>query len=247
MPYDKNKIYPEYFIYKLCSDECDDFYVGSTRDITSRKNRHKTTCNRPNIRDYNSKKYRTIRDKGGFENWRMVTIEVLNNVTKLQAEMREEVHRVQLNAVLNSQRASCGGLTKQEYDKLYREENKEKIKENDKQYYEKNRDNRIEYQKQYREENIEKVKETQKQYQEKHKERIRGYQKQYQEENKEQLREQKKQYREEHKEEISAHKGKKVDCVCGARITNGHKTRHERTQKHQNYVDSLEPTLEPTP
>jgi hypothetical protein len=240
MPYDKNQIYPEYLIYKLCCNDTDLFYIGSTRDFTTRKSRHKTSCNRQNIRDYNSKKYRTIRQFGGFENWRMVVIDVLNNVTKLQAEMREEVHRVQLNAMLNSQRASCGGLTKQEYDKLYREENKEQIKEKDKLYYEKNKNARIEYQVKYREENKEKVKETQKLYAEENKEQIREYQKQYNEEHKEKLREQRKQYREEHKEEIKAHKSQKFDCECGVRITIGHKSRHEKSKIHQKYVDSLE-------
>jgi hypothetical protein len=39
--------------------------------------------------------------------------------------MREEVVRVELNALLNSRRASSGGLTKHEYDAEYRQENRE--------------------------------------------------------------------------------------------------------------------------
>lgn len=236
MPYDKNQIFPEYIIYKLCCDDTDLFYVGSTRDFTSRKNRHKNTSKNPNIREYNTKKYQTMREFGGFENWRMVPIEILNDVTKLQAEMREEEMRVEIKALLNSQKASCGGITKQEYDRLYREEHKEQIKENDKQYYKKNRDKYIERTKQYYEENKEKVNEKHKKYAQDNKEHIKEYMKDYYQEKKEQFKEHNKQYREEHKEQIQLQKKQKIDCECGGKYTHCHKARHLRTQLHQKYL-----------
>ena len=125
MTYDKNKIYPEYIIYKLCSDECDEFYIGSTRNMVQRKKTHKGCCNNPNSPAYNQKKYINIRDNGGWENWRMVPIEKMDNVSRFQAECREEVVRVELQAKMNSMRASCGGITKQEYNAEYRQENRE--------------------------------------------------------------------------------------------------------------------------
>ena len=65
----------------------------------------------------------------------MVILEIMENSTKLQAEMREEFHRLKLKAELNSIKASCGGLTEQEYQKLYRQDNKEQINEQKKKKF----------------------------------------------------------------------------------------------------------------
>tara|TARA_R110000772_G_scaffold160736_1_gene271890 strand:- start:172 stop:678 length:507 start_codon:yes stop_codon:yes gene_type:complete len=135
MTTDKKDERYDYIVYKLCSDNCDDSYIGSTRNITQRKKNHKSVCNNKNNKGYNQKTYRTIRDNGGWENWRMVPLELMKNSTKLEAEMNEEFHRVQLKAKLNSMKASCGGLTEQEYQKLYRQDNKEQINEQKKQKF----------------------------------------------------------------------------------------------------------------
>ena len=172
----------KYFVYKLCSDFCDDHYIGSTRNMVQRRRSHKSVCNNPRNKGYNQKKYQTIRDNCGFENWRLVILEIMENTTKLEAEINEQVHRVQLRAMLNSQKASCGGLTKREYNE------------------------------------------------------------QYQKENKEQINEQKKIYRQDNKEQINEQKKQKFDCDCGGKYTRCHKTSHEKSKKHQNYVDSLEPS-----
>ncbi len=136
MTYDKNQIYPEYIIYKLCSDECDLFYVGSTRNMAQRKKCHKTRSQNTNDPSYNQKTYKTIREFGGWDEWRMVPLEKMENVSRFQAECREEVVRVDLNAKLNSKRASCGGITLQEY----REENKEMISKSKEKYRINNRE-----------------------------------------------------------------------------------------------------------
>tara|TARA_R110001606_G_scaffold286869_1_gene435038 strand:+ start:10 stop:603 length:594 start_codon:yes stop_codon:yes gene_type:complete len=192
---DKNDKRYDYVVYKLCCDECDDYYVGSTRNMVQRKKNHKSKCHNANYKTYNTKIYRTMREFGGWENWRMVPLELMGNTTKFEAECQEEVVRMRLKAELNSKKASCGGITTQEYMKDYNEENKDHLKEYKKNYYEE------------------------------HKDYYKEYYKEYNEEHKEQLREQKK---------------KNFDCVCGARITNGGKSQHFKTQKHQNYVDSLE-------
>jgi hypothetical protein len=144
MPHDKNQIYPEYIIYKLCCDECDDFYIGSTRNMTERRRCHKSRCHNENDTAYNQKKYRTIRDNGGFENWRLVPIEKMENVSRFQAECREEIVRVELNALMNSMKATRGDITEQEYNKIYMKEyykqNREQMKQNSKIYKENNRE-----------------------------------------------------------------------------------------------------------
>jgi hypothetical protein len=130
----------DYVVYKLCSDFCDDYYVGSTRNMVQRKKNHKGSCNNQNHLGYNTKKSKTIRDNGGWENWRMVPLELMKNSTKFDAECREEQLRVQLNAILNSQRATRGNISVQEYNKQHRQEKKDHYKEYDKKYYEENRE-----------------------------------------------------------------------------------------------------------
>tara|TARA_R110002153_G_scaffold272468_1_gene441188 strand:- start:36 stop:530 length:495 start_codon:yes stop_codon:yes gene_type:complete len=117
----------EYFIYKLYNPDCNFIYVGSTRDMTTRKSKHKSRCNNPNDAHYNLKVYKIIREHDGFENWYMVLLEVMPNVTKLEAELKEDCYRMELNATMNSRRASCGGITLQEYLKQYNIDNKELI------------------------------------------------------------------------------------------------------------------------
>ena len=92
----------QYFIYKLACDNCDFIYVGSTRSIKDRKYQHKRDSETSEI-----KVYRMIREYGGWENWRMVILEECDETiqTRRQAEMQEEVFRLQLKADLNSQRA----------------------------------------------------------------------------------------------------------------------------------------------
>tara|TARA_R110002153_G_scaffold225264_1_gene377910 strand:+ start:325 stop:867 length:543 start_codon:yes stop_codon:yes gene_type:complete len=140
MPYDKNQKYPEYKIYKLVCDDTDLFYIGSTRDFTTRKSRHKRCCNNPTNKEYNCRKYQTIREFGSWENWRMVVIDILYDVTKLEAEIREEQMRMELKSLLNMVKASCGGIPREEYDRLYREENMDRIREREKKYYQENKE-----------------------------------------------------------------------------------------------------------
>jgi predicted GIY-YIG superfamily endonuclease len=64
-----------YYIYKICCDDLPEFvYVGSTKAFRQRKNEHKSNCNNDN-KKHNFKLYQTIRENGGWENWRMVIID----------------------------------------------------------------------------------------------------------------------------------------------------------------------------
>ena len=82
-------------------------------------------------------------------------------------------------------------------------------------------------------------KEEIKQYYEDHKEEIREYQKEYKKNNKEEISKTKKQYYEDHKEEILKKRKEKYSCECGGRYSRDHKTTHERTKKHQDFILSL--------
>ena len=66
-----------------------------------------------------------------------------------------------------------------EYQRQYREANREKVAERQRQYYEANREKVAEYQRQYYEANREKVAERRRRYYEAHKDEAAEYQRQY--------------------------------------------------------------------
>ena len=153
-----------YYIYKICCDDCPDFiYIGSTKAFRQRKNQHKQGCNNENDKSYNRKLYTNIRENGGWDNWRMVVLEDLGEVSFTQARIKEEEHRVKLNANLNSQKCYLTEEQKKERDNLYAKErridNLEFFREKDKKYYQNNKEKILrtkkEYAKEYYENNEE--------------------------------------------------------------------------------------------
>ena len=136
-----------HIIYKICCDDLPEFiYIGSTKSFRHRKSLHKS---RTNNEKYNSKIYTTIRENGGWDNWRMVIVEDIGEVSLTQARIKEEEHRVKLNANLNSQKCY---QTQEEYDKRHRKQannyykdNKEKVLEYTKEYREKNKNKILEW------------------------------------------------------------------------------------------------------
>ena len=139
------KLINNYIFYKIvCLDNSLDFcYVGSTIDWKQRERKHKSTCNNQNDQDYNNKKYKYIRENGGWENFKMIEIGTEEQLTKRQAEKIEEKYRVGLLANMNVIR--CYQTEEQlkeqikEYQKQYRKDNKQQIKDYQKQYYEENK------------------------------------------------------------------------------------------------------------
>tara|TARA_R110000823_G_scaffold185089_1_gene317526 strand:- start:2 stop:559 length:558 start_codon:yes stop_codon:yes gene_type:complete len=112
-----------YIIYKIVCDDLPEFiYVGSTSDWIKRKRQHSQHYKNEDSKEYNYKVYRTIRENGGWENWRMIQIsDVIPNVTKREAEAIEEEYYIELKANLNSQHAFL-------YPEVAREERKERGK-----------------------------------------------------------------------------------------------------------------------
>ena len=83
-----------YYIYKICCDDCPDFvYVGSTKSFRHRKYQHKCCCNKENSAKYNRKLYTTIRENGGWDNWRMVIIEECKELSFTEERFKEEENR----------------------------------------------------------------------------------------------------------------------------------------------------------
>jgi hypothetical protein len=85
---------------------------------------------------------------------------------------------------------------------------------------------------------------TKKEYDEDNKEKIKEYYQQnkekkaeYYQQNKEKKIEQNKEYRNVNKEKRAEHAKQKITCECGSIITIHHKSSHERTKKHQNFIN----------
>jgi len=89
-------------------------------------------------------------------------------------------------------------INKKQYQKEYREKNKDKIKEVGKEYREKNKDKIKEVKKEYYEKNKDKIKE----YREKNKDKIKEVKKEYREKNKDKIKEVGKEYYEKNKDKI---------------------------------------------
>ena len=94
-----------------------------------------------------------------------------------------------------------------------------------KEWYEDNKDQLLKQMKEYYEQNKEKIKE-------KHKE----YGKEYREHNKEKIKEKDKKYREHNKEKLK----QKITCSCGGKYTISNKAKHERSNKHKQYIESCD-------
>ncbi len=133
----------EFTFYKLvCKDsKISDIYVGKTRNTKARWNTHRFCCNNKTCKEYNLKVYRFIRDNGGTDNWEMVQLEtqVLN---KDKASLREGYWYEELKATLNTCKP---GRTHKEYNKAWKEANRDKCLEYNKEYNEANRDKLLEY------------------------------------------------------------------------------------------------------
>ena len=136
----------DYIIYKIiCNDEnITDCYVGSTANFNKRKTGHKMNCNFSNNDKYNLKIYKIIRENGGWENWSMIPIAEIKQITLTQSRIIEEDYREKLNANMNSCRAYISHTQKKEerkqYIAKYTEINKKETDEYKKQWYELNKD-----------------------------------------------------------------------------------------------------------
>lgn len=143
----------EYFIYKIyCKDDTiTDIYIGYTKHIQKRWNKHKSNCNNENHKEYNNYKYQFIRDNGGIANWNIIEIERLV-CDKDEAFIRErywiETLQTNLNKVIPTRT-----------DKEYRENNKQIILEKQKEYRENNKVKICERLKKYYEQNKDKINE----------------------------------------------------------------------------------------
>ena len=123
-----------YYFYKIaCLDvNITDCYIGSTYDFKQRLLDHKSSCNNQNSKSYNHKKYQFIRSKGGWSNWIMFPIDVLETDNKIAVRQRETELMKLNNSMLNSYNAYTDIKA---YKKEYHLNNKDYIHEQKNQKY----------------------------------------------------------------------------------------------------------------
>jgi len=251
--------YQKSLIYKLCCNNTDikDIYIGSTTEFTKRKSSHKGRCNNPKDIRHNLKVYQFIRENDGWNNWSMVLVEKYICESKLELKKRERYWIELLKCKLNCRIPSRTPKEWREDNtqklairhKLYRLNNIDKIKENNKVwrennnynkvYYEEKKDELLEKAKQRYEEHKDEILEKAKQRYEEHKDEILEKNKVYNQEHKEEIKEQRKQQYEEHKDEILEKAKEKITCECGCEITKVYLTKHRKTDKHLKLLEKL--------
>ena len=132
-------------IYKLVhKDDLNDenVYIGHTTDMRNRKYAHKDSCNNPNDKAYNQKKYQFIRENGGWDEWLMIEIEKYPCNDANEARARERKVQTEIKSKLNT---DIAGRTPKEWwidnkerlkelNKVWRENNKEYLNEKMKDY-----------------------------------------------------------------------------------------------------------------
>jgi hypothetical protein len=93
--------------------------------------------------------------------------------------------------------------------------------------------------KEWREEKKDEIKQQNKEYYEKNKDEILQKQKEYREEKKDEIKQQNKERYEKNKDEIKQKQKEKITCVCGAVVRKNDIRRHERSKKHQEYIKTI--------
>jgi hypothetical protein len=149
-------------IYKLKhKDDYNDenIYVGHTTNWVKRKYHHNWCCKSENNKEYGEKKYKYIRENGGWDEWIMDWIENYPCNNEREAQAREQYHIDLNNSRLNEVRAFTTQEEHRERRREYKEENKEKLKEDNKNWYENNKGNHRQKAKKWYDNNQDKVKE----------------------------------------------------------------------------------------
>jgi len=151
----------DYTFYKIVNvnGDCEMCYVGSTVNMIQRTRTHKYNCNNPNSRQQNLKLYKTIREHGGWDEFKIIPIGTAEHLTLTESRVIEEKYRIELCAELNSWRCIRTSEEDKEHRRLYRENNKEAITKRLKVWYKDNKEVITEKHKVYYKKNKDKLNE----------------------------------------------------------------------------------------
>lgn len=188
-------------------------YYGSTvRTLKQRLNEHKT--NKKRYENGKTTSYKTSYQILDYDDYEISLVEDFSCSSKQELETRERWF-IENNECVNKYIPT---RSKKEY---YKEHEKE-LKEKKKKYYDDHK---------------QEINERNKKYYKEHEKEIKEYNKEYRQRNKQELSQQKKLYREKNKDKIKEKQKIKITCVCGAELTKRHIRRHERSKKHQQFLE----------
>ena len=188
-------------VYKIIHTQSNICYVGSTfNDIRHRWNKHKE--------GHKYSKYKCsispYFDRFGIENFRCILIKEYAVVDRPHLVTKEQIWINRLRPVnINN---SLRFLYKAEVDKVYRQNNKDKIRE---RYIK------------YRENNKDKILSRRKKYRESHRSILNNKEKERYQQNRNKILEKSKKYRQENQHKIRKYKAEKVVCTCGKTLSRG--------------------------
>ena len=206
-------------IYKMWDNNYTECYVGSTiQDLSVRMAEHRKRYKqfKNGLRDRPETTVSKLFDKYGLENCRIELEELFPCNSKMELDKREGEY-IRTCKCVNK---LITGRTRQEW----MEENKEYLQERRQKHYQENKETINSNRRLRREENKDEINKEQR---EKYKQ------------NKDQKLEWNRKYRNANKDKIKARKARTYNCPCGSISTIEHKARHERTLKHQQYLNSL--------
>jgi hypothetical protein len=182
------------------------FYTGSTTNYKRRQIGHKNDMKYQITPFYKALFELNI----PFEDLRFEIYEEYSCNSKVELYKREgEIQRLlkpKYNMKIEGRTKEEYKMIKKENDKIYYEKNKEKISNQEKEHYKKNKEEILKKNKEYRNK----------------------------EENKQNIKEKRKEKYERMKEDLN----KKIECECGCIITNNSKLRHTKSKKHLDLISN---------
>ena len=210
-------------IYKIGNSVNNEIYVGSTYNTLSKRMCH----HRSEAKLGRSYKLYDLMNELGVEHFRIELIE--NYPCKSKEELNaKEGHWIRQIGTLNT---IIAGRSRQEY----KQENSEKIKEQNKEY----RSSHKHVIQAYREKNKDKMQHYNKEYYEQHKESLNEANKAYNKEHKAEIANYHHEY---HKEWYAKNKARITEtivCPCGNNYQICKRSRHFKSARHQAYEDSI--------
>ena len=224
-----NRNYQNGKIYCIRNSVDDEIYIGSScQPLSKRMVWHREATRKDKKKNY--KVYQKMITLG-VEKFYIELIEECPCETVEQLRKRE-------GEIIREMKPALNTRIEGRSDKEWRNDNKEKLKEDKKTYALNNKEHIMKKAQEYREKNRETINEKQRQRHSENKDQINDRRRATYPERREKKLDACKKYNEEHKDEIKQKRSVKVACECGGKYQLFHKSQHFRTQKHQNFINN---------
>lgn len=208
-------------VYKIVARQSNLVYVGSTFNrLSDRWNHHKSSFRRWLAdKSHGGCSIYPHFEEHGLDAFQIVLVKQYEVLDRRHLEAYETLWISRLRCVNRNRPFQVPRL----YKAAYYNANRDKLKEQAAAYHEANRDQILEKQAIYRES---------------HREQLNEQAAAYREANRADIKKRAAAYREAHRADIRAQQNGKHECGCGGRYTNSNKRVHERTAKHQHWLEA---------